>query len=140
MLSGLSNRDYDFGSPKTIRATLGTMDTMDSQKKKNSIIYIWCYTKALKERMSLIANADLTFQAVLKTYKWKESYDVKDLGQSNIVRNNAKKALVPNHRDIIGGSIINVPAKNHFPERDFDELTKFIAYCWTRWIRFVNIF
>lgn len=68
-------------------------------------------------------------QAILKTNKWRETYGVKDLAQSDLVTKFADKARVLNHRDITGRPVLYVPAKNHSSERDIDELTKFIVFC-----------
>ncbi|XP_067000708.1 uncharacterized protein [Anabrus simplex] len=108
----------------------------------------------LKERMKLIAeadpsqyhnefslrrylrafkNVDAAFQAILKTNKWRNDYNVAELTEDNpIVKSHlqANKARVLRHRDMTGRPIIYIPAKNHnVNDRDIDELTKFIVYC-----------
>lgn len=76
----------------------------------------------------LIRNI-VSFQAILKTNKWKEDYGVSTLANSTAVKNNANKARVLKHRDMTGRPVIYIPAKNHNSDRDIDELTKFIVYC-----------
>ncbi|XP_063227643.1 uncharacterized protein LOC134533867 [Bacillus rossius redtenbacheri] len=110
--------------------------------------------KDLKERMKLISEADpnqyhnelslkrylkafntvdAAFQAILKTNKWRNEYQVATLNEDNIIvkkhlENN--KARVLRHRDMIGRPVIYIPARNHnVNDRSIDELTKFIVYC-----------
>ncbi|VVC91600.1 unnamed protein product [Leptidea sinapis] len=108
--------------------------------------------KQLKERMKLIADADPTqyhndfslkrylrafktvddsFQAILKTNKWRSDYGVDKLHEkSELIEKYKAKARVLRHRDMIGRPIIYIPARNHSSsDRDIDELTQFIVYC-----------
>ncbi|XP_021924458.1 uncharacterized protein LOC110832090 isoform X2 [Zootermopsis nevadensis] len=110
--------------------------------------------KDLKERMKLIADADpnqyhnelslkrflrafkttdAAFQAILKTNKWRNEYNVASLTEDNpVVKKHMEtnKARVLRHRDIVGRPVIYIPAKNHnVNDRDIDDLTKFIVYC-----------
>ncbi|RZF48615.1 hypothetical protein LSTR_LSTR010620 [Laodelphax striatellus] len=110
--------------------------------------------KDLKERMKLIVDADpsqfhndfslrrylrafktvdAAFQAILKTNKWRQEYDVAGLtADCELVKRHLSlnKARVLRHRDMAGRPVIYIPAKNHSAsDRDIDELTKFIVYC-----------
>ncbi|XP_075161322.1 uncharacterized protein LOC142234128 [Haematobia irritans] len=107
--------------------------------------------KDLKERMNLIAQADPkqyhndfslkrylrafktvddSFQAILKTNKWREQYGVETLDSVASLEQYKDKARVLRHRDCIGRPVVYIPAKNHnSSERDIDELTKFIVKC-----------
>lgn len=74
-----------------------------------------------------------SFQAILKTNKWRSEYGVSKLTadipeiKSNL---EANKARVLKHRDMYGRPVIYIPAKNHnATNRNIDELTKFIVYC-----------
>ncbi|XP_013134804.1 PREDICTED: CRAL-TRIO domain-containing protein C3H8.02 [Papilio polytes] len=108
--------------------------------------------KLLKERMNLIVSADpaqyhndyslrrylrafksvdSTFQAILKTNKWRTEYGVAELHENKeLIDKYNDKARVLRHRDIVGRPIIYIPAKNHSSsDRNIDDLTKFIVYC-----------
>jgi len=85
---------------------------------------------SLKRYLRAFKTVDAAFQAILKTNKWRESYGVGNLGDSDSIKKHANKARVLRHRDCIGRPVIYIPAKNHnASERDIDELTKFIVYC-----------
>ncbi|XP_038213647.1 CRAL-TRIO domain-containing protein C3H8.02 [Zerene cesonia] len=106
----------------------------------------------LKERMKLIADADpaqyhndyslkrylrafktvdKSFQAILKTNKWRAEYGVDQLHENKeLIEKYKDKAMVLRHRDIVGRPIVYIPAKNHSSsDRNIDDLTKFIVYC-----------
>ncbi|CAG4940994.1 CRAL-TRIO domain-containing protein C3H8.02 [Colias croceus] len=106
----------------------------------------------LKERMKLIADADPaqyhndyslkrylrafktvdnSFQAILKTNKWRAEYGVAQLHEDKeLIEKYKDKARVLRHRDIVGRPIVYIPAKNHSSnDRSIDDLTKFIVYC-----------
>ncbi|CAH2092064.1 unnamed protein product [Euphydryas editha] len=108
--------------------------------------------RQLKERMTLIADADPTqyhneyslkrylrafktvdnaFQAILKTNKWRAEYGVVNLHENKeLIEKYSNKARVLRHRDIVGRPIVYIPAKNHSSnDRSIDDLTKFIVYC-----------
>ncbi|XP_068627839.1 uncharacterized protein [Battus philenor] len=108
--------------------------------------------KELKERMNLIASADPaqyhnefslrrylrafktvnnSFQAILKTNKWRSEYGVAELYKNKeLIEKYSDKARVLKHRDMVGRPIIYIPAKNHSTnDRNIEDLTKFIVYC-----------
>uniref|UniRef100_A0A0K8TTA3 Putative phosphatidylinositol transfer protein pdr16 n=1 Tax=Tabanus bromius TaxID=304241 RepID=A0A0K8TTA3_TABBR len=85
---------------------------------------------SLKRYLRAFKTVDAAFQAILKTNKWREEYGVKNLAETDAVKENMDKARVLRHRDCIGRPVIYIPAKNHNAnERNIDDLTKFIVYC-----------
>lgn len=88
---------------------------------------------SLRRYLKAFKTVDEAFQAILKTNKWRNEYNLASLteDQPNIKANiTLNKARVLRHRDMQGRPVIYIPAKNHdISTREIEALTQFIVYC-----------
>ncbi|GAB6027285.1 hypothetical protein CHUAL_001567 [Chamberlinius hualienensis] len=86
----------------------------------------------LRRYLKAFKDVDTTFQAILKTNKWRKNFGVDSLTiEDPIVADYLKKnvAIISRHRDMHGRPVVYIPAKNHNAnDRNIDELTKYMIY------------